>query len=297
MAHQHHHHNAKITNINRSFAIGIGLNLVYVIAEVGYGWRYNSTSLLSDAVHNIGDISGLLLAFLAFRLQRIKSGKIFSYGLRKTSVIASFINSVLLAFAIGAIAWEGIQRILHPEPLNGKVVMAIAGIGVLINFISALLFQKGQKQDLNIKAAYWHLLADALVSLGVVLSGLLIALTGWYMLDGLTAVIIAIVILAGTWGLFKDSAIAMLDGKPQAINQDEIKAHLMSINGVLDVHHIHIWSLSTNETALTAHVVIENVGDMESIKKMIKTELEDHDIGHSTIEIETKTELCQEMHL
>ncbi len=277
--------------------LGIGLNLAYIVIEVGYGWRYNSTSLLSDAVHNIGDISGLLLAFLAFRLQRVKSGKIFSYGLGKTSVIASFINSVLLVFAIGAIAWEGTQRILHPEPLNGKVVMTIAGIGVLINFISALLFQKGQKQDLNIKAAYWHLLADALVSLGVVLSGLLIALTGWYMLDGLTSVIIAIVILAGAWGLFKDSAIAMLDGKPQSVNQDKIKGHLLEINGVLGVHHVHIWSISTNETALTAHVLIGNPGQMASVKRAIKAELTTCGIGHSTIEFETETELCQEMHL
>ncbi|TAK37301.1 MAG: cation transporter [Saprospiraceae bacterium] len=292
MPHNHSHTITSPNEINRSFLIGIALNTAYVVVEIYYGWRNNSTSLLSDAAHNVGDISGLLLAFLAFRLQHIKPSKIFSYGFRKGSIVASFINSILLAFAIGAIAWEGVHKILNPSPLSGSVIMWVALMGVVINFISALFFRKNQKGDLNIKAAYWHLMADALVSLGVVASGIIIQYTHWYALDGVTAIVIAVVVLFSTWNLFKDSAIAMLDGVPASIKADEIKAHLLEVEGVSDIHHIHIWGISTNETALTAHVIIEDVANMTLIKESIKTELMEHGIGHSTLEFETEKEKC-----
>lgn len=297
MSHQHSHSATPLnsSDINRSFLIGIGLNIVYVVVELWYGWLHGSTALLSDAVHNIGDISGLFLAYAAFRFQKIKPGKIFTYGFKKASVLASFINSILLAFAIGAIAWEGIKHILQPSPVSGTVVMVVASIGIVINFSSALLFRKREKEDLNIKAAYWHLLADALVSLGVVVAGIIMKFTGWYFVDGLAAIIVAIVILYSTWSLFKDSAIGILDGVPTGIKIEEIKNHLLEINGVQDVHHIHIWSMSTNENALTCHVLINDLKDFPRIKNEIKEELKEHHIEHSTIEFEEADEECADM--
>ncbi|MGJ8745484.1 cation diffusion facilitator family transporter [Polaribacter sp.] len=296
MEHTHNHTPKSLDSkdINRSFLIGITLNVAYVIIELSYGWKIGSTALLSDAVHNIGDISGLLLAFLAFRLLRFKPNTVFTYGLKKGSVVASFINSILLAFAIGAIAWEGVRHILNPNNINGNVVMIVAAIGIVINFSSALLFRKKKKDDLNIKAAYWHLMADALVSLGVVLSGLIIKYTGWNFVDGITAILVALVILISTWRLFKDSIVAMMDGVPTEINTTEITKHIMEVAGVAGVHHIHIWSVSTNENALTSHVIIENLNEIPRIKIAIKKELKAHHITHSTLEFETFEEKCSE---
>jgi len=294
MAHDHSHTITNPNEINRSFLIGIALNVAYVVVEIIYGFSNNSTSLLSDAAHNVGDISGLLLVFLAFKLQVIKPSKIFSYGFKKGSIVTSFINSILLAFAIGAIAWEGFQKILNPSPLSGSVVMWVASIGVIINFASALLFKNKQKDDLNIKAAYWHLMADALVSLCVVFSGILIHYFQWYILDGITAIIIAVVVLFSTWNLFKDSAIAILDGVPNAIDPEEIKEHLLEVKGVKNIHHIHIWGISTNENAITAQIVVDNLLHLPQIKTSLKEELEEHNIKHSTLEFELTEENCTE---
>ena len=294
MEHNHNHTITSPNDINRSFILGIILNVIYVIIEIIYGWQNNSTSLLSDAAHNVGDISGLLLAFLAFKLQVVKPSKLFSYGFKKGSIVTSFINSILLAFAIGAIAWEGVHKIMNPSPLSGTVIMWVALVGVVINFISAMLFKKNQKEDINIKAAYWHLMADALVSLGVVASGIVIHYFHWYALDGITAIIIAVVVLFSTWGLFKDSAIAILDGVPASVDSKEIIEHLLEVKGVLNIHHLHIWGISTNENALTAHIQIEDVNQLPRIKKALKEELEEHNIKHSTLEFELLEENCTE---
>lgn len=297
MSHNHSHTISSSAVINRSFLIGIGLNVVYVLVELFYGWQQNSTALLSDAVHNIGDISGLFLAFIAFRLQKVKPTKTFTYGYRKGSIVASFINSILLAFAIGAIAWEGFQKILEPNPISGNVIIWVASIGVIINFISAILFRDKQKEDINIKAAYWHLMADAMVSLGVVISGILIYYFNWYILDGITSVIIAFVVLFSTWSLFKDSAIAIMDGVPSSINSDEILEHLRKVKGVKDVHHLHIWGMSTSENALTAHILIDKPENLAEIKTALKGELEEHNVNHSTLEFEYKSEDCDDLNL
>lgn len=292
MSHNHLHTDSLPADINRSFIFGIGLNVIYVIVEITYGFQQNSASLLADATHNVGDISGLLLAFLAFRLMKINANSTFTYGYKKSTIVASFINSVLLAFAIGAIAWEGVQKILSSSPISGTTIMWIALVGVVINFISAMVFKQNQKHDLNIKAAYWHLMADAMVSLGVVVSGILIHFFHWYVLDGLTAIIITFIVLFSTWRLFKDSAIAILDGIPASVNGKELKEHVLAIKGVKDVHHIHIWGISTSENALTAHVVIEEIGDLTGIKKALKEELVEHNIKHSTLEFEIESENC-----
>lgn len=295
MTHNHSHTITSPNEINRSFLIGIALNVSYVVVEIIYGFQQNSTSLLSDAAHNVGDISGLLLAFLAFKLLKVKANGTFTYGYKKGSIVASFINSILLAFAIGAIAWEGVHKIINPSPLNGTVIMWVAGIGVIINFISAVLFKKEKENDLNVKAAYWHLMADALVSLGVVISGILMHYFNWYILDGVTAVIIAVVVLFSTWNLFKDSSIAILDGVPSSVNPEEIKEHLLEVKGVENIHHIHIWGMSTNENALTAHVLIDNLQNLPEIKASLKEELEEHNIKHSTLEFESIEENCTEI--
>ncbi|HQX43303.1 MAG TPA: cation diffusion facilitator family transporter [Saprospiraceae bacterium] len=294
MLHRHTHTPPSPHDVNQSFMTGILLNAIYVIIEIIFGLQNDSTALLSDAAHNIGDISGLLLAFLAFRLQKIKPSKLFSYGYKKGSIVTSFINSILLAFAIGVIAWEGVHKIMNPNPVSGKVIMWVALIGVFINFTSALFFRKNQKKDLNIKAAYWHLMVDAMVSLGVVASGIIIYYTHWYALDGIIALGISVVVLFSTWSLFKDSAIAILDGVPASVDTDEIKIHLMGINGVVNVHHLHIWGISTNENALTAHVQITDMNQIPEIKKAMKAELEDHYISHSTLEFELLEENCPE---
>ncbi|WP_445712964.1 cation diffusion facilitator family transporter [Flavobacterium sp.] len=297
MSHNHSHTITSPNEINRSFMIGIALNVSYVIVEIIYGFKNNSTSLLSDAAHNVGDISGLFLAFLAFKLQTIKPSKIFSYGFKKGSIVTSFINSILLAFAIGAIAWEGVHKIMNPSPLSGTIIMWVALMGVVINFASALLFKRNQKEDLNIKAAYWHLMADALVSLGVVASGIIIHYTKYYALDGIMAIVIAVVVLFSTWSLFKDSAIAILDGVPNAINPEEVKAHLLEVKGVKSIHHIHIWGISTNENALTAHILVDNLQSLPQIKALLKEELEEHNIKHSTLEFEIIEENCIEINI
>jgi cobalt-zinc-cadmium efflux system protein len=294
MLHKHTHTPPSPHDINQSFTTGILLNAAYVVIEIVYGLKNDSTALLSDAAHNVGDISGLLLAFLAFRLQKIKPTKLFSYGYKKGSIITSFINSILLAFAIGVIAWEGVHKIMHPNPVSGKVIMWVALVGVFINTVSALFFRKNQKKDLNIKAAYWHLMVDALVSLGVVASGITIYYTHWYALDGIIALGISVVVLFSTWSLFKDSAIAILDGVPASLDTDEIKLHLMGVDGVANVHHLHIWGISTNENALTAHIQINDMTNIPEIKRALKAELEEHYIQHSTLEFEVLEENCQE---
>ncbi len=201
----------------------------------------------------------------------------------------------MLAFAIGAIAWEGIQHIINPSPVNGNVVMLVAFIGIIINFSSALLFKKKGEKDLNIKAAYWHLMADALVSLGVVFAGLIMKYTGWYFVDGLTAIIVAVVILFSTWNLFKESFIGVLDGIPSNIDKQKIINHILKVKGVEDIHHMHIWGMSTNENALTCHVLVDKIENIATIKHHIKEELEKQNIKHSTLEFETAEEACEDV--
>ncbi len=294
MTHAHNHQKESEKILNRSFIAGICLNLVYVIIETIYGFTENSTSLLSDAVHNIGDISGLLLAFLAFKLVKVKSSSKFTYGFKKGSILASFVNSILLAFAIGAIAWEGIQKIAEPKQISGLVVIYVASVGVGINFVSAILFKKEKDHDLNVKAAYLHLLIDALVSLGVVLSGILIYYFDLYIMDGITAIVVAMVVLYSSVSLFKDSLIAILDGIPESVNLADIKNIILNVTGVKGVHHVHIWSLSTSEIALTSHILISDLTQIPRIKNSIKQQLKECYIQHCTLEFEIDSEVCAE---
>ncbi len=291
-----HSHAPKLTSINRAFIIGITINLLYVIIEFGAGMYYNSLSLISDAGHNLSDVAALALALLAFRLAKAKANDKFTYGYRKSTILVSLINSVVLFIVIGGILRESIARINNPVEIQGFSISIIATIGIVINAVSAFLFFKDKDSDMNIKGAYLHLMADAAVSLGVVISGILISTFQIYWLDLVMSLIIVIVIFYSTWSLFKDSLFLTLDGVPKGINLDEVIEEIKEIEEVTDVHHIHVWAMSTSQNALTAHVIIkqENFSDWENIKKQIKHELEHLNIQHATLEFENENENCED---
>jgi cobalt-zinc-cadmium efflux system protein len=296
-SHHHHGHGTNLKKINTAFVIGIILNLLFVVVEFVAGWYNNSMALISDAGHNLVDVFSLVLALLAFRMARIKSTSQMTYGYSKTTILVSLVNAVLLFFAIGGIAWESYQRLLEPQVIQGEVTIVVAGIGILINAITAFLFFRDKDHDLNIKGAYLHLLADALVSLGVVIAGIVILFTGWYIVDTLMSFIIIIVIFLSSWSLFKDSFRLTLDGVPRNIDVEKIRSEIKMMDRVQDIHHVHVWAISTTKNALTAHVVVENDIDLSAIAEVkhdIKHKISDLGIHHITIEIETKAEHCHD---
>ncbi len=295
--HGHHHHGpVKLTIINSAFVIGIILNLSFVIIEVVVGLYVHSLSLLSDAGHNLADVGALALSLLAFRLLKVKPNENYTYGYRKTSVIVALFNAMVLLVSIGSIAYEAIHRFLNPEPIPGTTIAIVAGIGIVINALSALLFFKGKDDDINIKSAYLHLLSDAIVSLGLVIGGIIIFYTKWFWIDSILSLVVAIVILFNTWRLLKDSLRLSLDGVPSSIQIDDIKLHALKIDGLKDLHHIHVWALSTTENALTAHIVLTQNATIEEeskIKHKLKHLLEHKNIQHITLETERENEPCE----
>lgn len=296
--HHHHHHEAPRLGddrgLRRVYILSIVLNLGFVVVEAVAGIVYKSLGLVSDAGHNLSDVAALLLALVALRLMHSHSSKGYTYGYRKSSVLISLANAVLLLVAVGAIIIESIRKFSHPEPLDGAVISWTAGIGILINGFTALLLMKAQHHDLNAKGAYLHMLADTLVSVGVVISGIVINLTGWYVIDPLIGLAIAVVILAGTWGLLKESVRLSIDAVPEGIDTEEIAALIRSCDGVLEMHHLHIWALSTTETALTAHLVVEKLDGADAIVHAVKDALSEKGIRHSTLELETADSPCSE---
>jgi cobalt-zinc-cadmium efflux system protein len=292
-----HSHTPKVTNINRAFIIGIAINLFYVVIEFGAGFYYNSLSLISDAGHNLSDVAALALALLAFRLAKVKANDKFTYGYRKSTILVSLINSVVLFVAIGGIIWESISRLHNSVEIQGTPISIVAAIGIVINAVSAFLFFKEKDNDLNVKGAYLHLMADAAVSLGVVISGVLISLFHIYWLDMVMSLIIVVVIFYSTWNLFKDSLSLTLDGVPKGIDFNEVIAEIKEVEGVLDVHHLHVWAMSTSQNAMTAHIIIPSNTPMEQqnkIKQQIKHELEHVNIQHATLEFESEDEKCKD---
>ncbi|UHG89887.1 cation diffusion facilitator family transporter [Spirosoma oryzicola] len=299
MAHEHHHDHGHhhgptvLTSINRALIIGAVLNSVYVAVEFIAGFYYNSLALTADAGHNLSDVASLLLSLLAFRLARVRNTTNFTYGYRKSTVLASLTNAIILSVTIGAIIWESIQRFRHPEPVPGVSVAWVAGFGILVNASSALLFFRDKEHDLNVKGAYLHLLADALVSLGVVVAGLLISYTGWVWLDPISGLVVAGVILGSTWRLLNDSLRLSLDGVPADIQLTDVLTDLRTINGVRDVHHVHVWAMSTTENALTAHLVLDpGLSDQQitALKHDARHRLEHRNISHATLETEVVAE-------
>jgi len=295
----HHHLIPKVSGLNRAFIIGIAINALYVIIELGAGVYYDSLALISDAGHNLTDVVSLALGLLAFRLAKVKANDNFTYGYRKSTVLVSLINSVILFVAIGAILWESISRINNPVIVPGLPIMVVAGIGIIINVVSALLFFRDKDSDLNVKGAYLHLVADAAVSLGVVVSGIMIFFFHVYWLDLVMSLVIVIVIFYSTWNLFKNSLSLTLDGVPKGIDLKKVILEIKEVEGVIDVHHLHVWAISTSQNAMTAHVIIHPESGMEQLnilKLKIKHELEHVNIHHATIEFETEDDNCRDMH-
>jgi cobalt-zinc-cadmium efflux system protein len=292
----HHHHTLQDTNgLNRAFIIGIFINALYVIIELSSGIYFNSLALISDAGHNLSDVASLALALLAFRLVKVEANDKFTYGYRKSTILVSLINSVILFVAIGGIIWETFSRFHHPVIIQGEPVAIVAGIGIIVNAVSAMLFFRNKDKDLNVKGAYLHLMADAVVSMGVVVSGILILLFQLYWLDMVMSLIIVLVIFYSTWNLFKDSLSMTLDGVPKGIDINEVISEIKEVDGVLDVHHLHVWAISTSQNAMTAHIIIHPKAGMEQLnllKKAIKHTLEHVNIQHATLEFETENDNC-----
>lgn len=295
MAHQHEHHHDhhhEVSSLNKAFIIGIALNISFVAVEFTAGFWYNSLGLISDAGHNLGDVASLVLAMLAFRLARVQANSKYTYGYKKSTILVSLLNAVILLVAVGFILGESIDKLFHPRPVDGDAVAWVAGVGVLINAFTAWLFMKDKEKDLNVKGAYLHMAADALVSVGVVVSGIIIIYTGWYVIDSLIGIVIALVIVYSTWGLLRDSLRLSLDGVPAGTDVGHIGEVIASEPGVESFHHMHIWALSTTETALTVHVVIGELADMENVKCDLKQKLREAGIAHATLEFEAPGGRC-----
>lgn len=295
MSHEHHHehHHHQINQLNKAFIIGIALNAGFVVAEFTAGFWYNSLGLISDAGHNLGDVASLVLAMLAFRLAGVHPNTKYTYGYKKSTVLVSLLNAVILLVTVGFILTESIEKIFHPRAVDGDAVAWVAGAGVVINALTAWLFMKDKEKDLNIKGAYLHMAADALVSVGVVISGIVIVHTGWYIIDPLIGMAIAIIIVVSTWGLLRDSLRLSLDGVPQGMNYEEIGGVIAGIPGIDSFHHLHIWALSTTETALTVHVVTKDMENMETLKCELKQRLRKAGIFHATLEFENPGQTCE----
>jgi len=288
-----HAHGHAPADFGRAFAIGIGLNAIFVGVEAAYGLFGNSLALLADAGHNLSDVLGLAIAWGAVVLSRRRPTPRFTYGLRSSSILAALLNAVLLLIAVGAIAVEAIQRFGDPQPVASTTVMIVAAIGIGINTATALMFAAGRNGDLNIKGAYLHMAADAAVSAGVLVAGLVIALTGWEWFDPLTSLAIVAVIVWSTWGLLRDAVHMSLDAVPAGIDHGAVHAHLQSLPGVTQVHDLHIWSMSTTEVALTAHLVRPGAAPDDRFLHAAAASLRQrYGIGHATLQIESGTGNC-----
>jgi cobalt-zinc-cadmium efflux system protein len=274
-----------------AFAVGIGLNLAFVAAEFVYGVLANSVALIADAGHNLSDVLGLVIAWIASALTKRAPSSRYTYGLGGSSILAAVFNAVLLLVAVGAIAWEALLRLFHPEPVASGTVMIVASIGIVVNGVTAWLFASGRKSDLNIRGAFLHMVADAAVSAGVVVAALLILFTGWFWLDPLTSLVIVGVIVWGTWGLLRDSLAMSVDAVPASIDPQAVRSYLSSCPGVAAVHDLHIWPLSTTESALTAHLVFPSGHPGDEFLLKAATELRQRfGIGHTTLQIEISEE-------
>ncbi|CAM3098534.1 cation transporter [Pseudoalteromonas sp. S327] len=285
MSHDHSHH---ISHYNRAFAIGVLLNLIFVVIEAGYGFFANSLALLADAGHNLSDVVSLLLAWGANVLASKAATDKRTFGYKKSTVLASLMSSVLLMAALASIAWHAIERFENPQPVTGMTVIVVSLIGVVINTLTALLFVQGQKHDLNIRGAFLHMAADAAVSLGVVIAGIVILFKNWQWVDPVVSLSIVVIVFIGTWGLFKDSLNYATDAVPKNISIEKLKQYFLSIEHVTGVHGLRVWPLSTTESALIVHLVTDNNALNNDFLIEVQHHLHDHfDIEHATIQVES----------
>jgi cobalt-zinc-cadmium efflux system protein len=291
--HAHDHGPSHLASVNMSFVIAVAANLGFTIIEAIYGFLSNSVSLLGDAGHNLSDVLGLLLAWGAAYLATQQTSAAYSYGYRKSTILAAVINAVVLIFTAGFIAFESIEKFIRPSPIAEVVVMIVAGIGIFVNAGTALLFMRGGKDDLNLRGAFLHLAYDAAISAGVVVAAALIFLTGWLWLDSVMGLFIVAIILGGTWGLLRDSINLIIDAVPQSVDQEQVRQYLENIAGVTEIHDLHIWAMSTRENGLTAHLVMpENtLWDSGSGYATISAELASrYNIHHVTLQVEKDPE-------
>ena len=298
MAHDHHHHAPKITNLNRAFIIGIVFNLGYVVFQIIVGLRINSLSLLSDALHNFADVIALALSLLAFRLTSIKATERYTFGYKKASILIALLNSLVLLVSVGAIGYEAILRFFTPEVQDGLTISIVSAVGIFINGFTALQFFRDKDSDLNVKSAFSHLAADAVVSLGLVIGGILIHYTGWTWIDPVLSLIVAFVIIGGTWSLVKDTLKLSLDGVPSDIDLNKVREEILESPEVMSIHHLHVWAISTTENALTAHIVLKQELDFQKInilKRNIKHHLEHVNVNHATLEFEVSNDCTDEV--
>jgi len=292
-AHEHSHgsqgHSHGPANFNRAFAIGITLNIIFVAIEAFYGWRINSLALLADAAHNLSDVAGLVLAWGGALAVKLRPNARHTYGWRRATILAAFANALLLLVVMGGLVWEAIGRLMSGDVSlqeQGVTIMVVAGIGIVINTATALLFMRGG-DDLNIRGAFLHMAADALVSAGVVVAGALTLWVGWVWLDPVVSLLIAAVILWGTWGLFKQSLHLLFDGVPDSIDPDAVRNLLKDLPGVAEVHDLHVWAMGTSQIALTAHLVTDTT-DTSALLCQAEEELHEHfEIRHITLQLET----------
>ncbi len=252
----HDHPHPAAADFDRAFGIGIALNLAFVGVEAFYGWKIDSLALLADAGHNFSDVIGLVLAWLAVLAGRLRPDARHTYGWKRASILAAFVNALLLLVAMGSLVWEAVQRLQAPQALEGVTIMVVAAIGIAVNTATALLFMRGRQSDLNIRGAFLHMAADALVSAGVVVAGGLALVFGWSWLDPVVSLLIAAVIVAGSWSLFRQSMHLLFDGVPAGVDLHAVQALLESLPGVERVHDLHVWAMGTSQTAMTAHLVM-----------------------------------------
>ena len=294
---EHHHHGENEVHVTHAFIAGIALNFIYVVVQVIAGLKINSLSLLSDAGHNFMDVSGLALSMLAFRLTKSKSTKNYTYGYKKSSILISLLNTVILLVSIGAIGYEAFGRFQHPEQIPGKIVAEIAVIGIFINGLSAFLFFREKEKDLNIKSAFLHLFSDTLISIGLVLGGLLMYYTHLYWIDPLLSVVICLVIVWSTWNLLRSSLHLSLDGVPANVDIELIIRTVEGVEGVVSFHHLHVWAISTQENALTGHLVVSeklSESQIHKIRQAVKRHLTQVKINHCTLEVESEKQQCMD---
>ncbi|MBY5268037.1 cation diffusion facilitator family transporter [Spiribacter salinus] len=294
MSHDHSHdHSAHFAAHNRSFAIAVGLNTLFVVIEAVYGVMAGSLALIADAGHNLSDVMGLIMAWAASWMASRAATTATTYGLKKTTILAALFNALILIAAVGGITWEAVRRLTDPADVAGLTVIGVAAIGVVINAITMLLFLKGQRGDINIRGAFLHMAADTAVSIGVVVSGTVLVLTGLAWIDPVVSLVIAAVIFIGTWQLLKDSLALAIDAVPRGIDPAAVRARLEALPGVSSAHHLHIWALSTTENALTVHLVKPDPeGDDRLLNEASALLAEDFNIQHTTIQYERDHRHC-----
>ncbi|MBD5363334.1 MAG: cation transporter [Bacteroides sp.] len=283
----HHHHHHPVETINKIMVWSIIINLLYVVIEAGVGIYGDSLGLVSDAGHNLGDVFSLVLTLIGFKLAHAAANHKFTYGYQKSTILIALLNAVILLVAVGIIIVESIRKIKHPEPIDGALVSWTAGIGIIVNGLTAWMLIKDQKHDLNIRGAFLHMAADTLVSFGVVIAGIIISLTGFVMIDPIISLVIAAVILVSTWHMLRESLSLSIDGVPEEIDVDRLKNDIESLPHVKSIHHIHVWALSTTLNAMTAHVVIDSRENEDSALAAIKQLAHEAGINHPTIQFET----------